>query len=211
MMTRFCFVRHGETFWNAERRVQGQTEIDLNPHGEEQARALRPALQGQSFAAVYSSTLRRAWLTGQLATEGTGLPAVLPAPSFRERHYGVYQGLTAAEALARHPDVHHHYSTRSLDYDYETGESLRSFARRVLEGAGELAARHAGASVLIFTHGGVLDVLYRAATGRSLDAARDFTIPNAALNWLAHRDGAWTVLSWGDTAHLRLALDEVAG
>ena len=210
MITRFCFVRHGETDWNAAKRVQGQIEIDLNRRGEAQARALRPGLARHAFQAVYSSTLGRAWRTALLSTEGLGLPAVLPAPTFRERDYGVYQGLTAAEALARHPEVHHHYSARSLDYDYETGESLRAFSVRVLDGARQLAASHAGGNVLVFTHGGVLDVLYRVATGRGLEVARDFTIPNAALNWIEHRDGVWTLVSWGDTAHLQRALDEVA-
>lgn len=91
--TRFCLVRYGETDWNAEKRLQGQADIGLNATG----RAMRAGLRAMRFAAAYSSDLARAWHTAEIATAGTE-PAVLPAPTFRERHYGAHQGLTAAEA-----------------------------------------------------------------------------------------------------------------
>lgn len=210
MTTRFCLIRHGETDWNAEKRLQGQIDIQLNAMGEAQARAVRPGLAKYDFSAAYSSDLARAWRTAQMATDGLRMPAVLPAPTFRERHYGVYQGLTAAEALARHPEVHRHHATRNLEYDYETGESLCDFAVRVMDGFTELAARHRGETIVVFTHGGVLDIIYRVATGRGLEEPRDFPIPNAALNWLECQGGDWSLISWADTAHLSRTLDEVA-
>ena len=73
------------------------------------------------------------------------------------------------------------------------------------------AERHRGQSVLAFTHGGVLDVVYRAAKGRALDAPCDFLLPNAALNWLENSDGGWRLISWADCAHLQQALDELPG
>jgi 2,3-bisphosphoglycerate-dependent phosphoglycerate mutase len=211
MITRFCLIRHGETDWNAEKRIQGQIDIGLNAIGEAQARAVRPGLGGRAFSAVYSSDLQRAWRTAELATSGLGLPAVAPAPSFRERHYGVYQGLTAAEALACHPEVHRHHTARSLDYDYETGESLVDFALRVMDTLSRWASEHAGGTVLAFTHGGVLDIAYRAGSGRDLESPRDFTIPNAAINWLEHDAvaDAWRMVAWADRRHLERALDEV--
>ena len=207
--TRLCLVRHGETDWNAAKRLQGQLDIDLNAVGEIQAQAVRPEVSGQSFAAVYSSDLTRAWRTALLATEGSGIPAVLPAPTLRERHYGVFQGLTADEARLSLPQAHRHHAARSLDYDYGTGESLRAFAARVMDGLAVIAIRHPGATVLGFTHGGVLDIVYRAATGRSLETPRDFPVPNAALNWVEYRAGTWALLSWADRSHLDRALDEV--
>lgn len=210
-VTRFCLVRHGETDWNAERRIQGHADIDLNAAGEAQARALRPGLAGRQFSAVYASDLVRALRTATLATQDLGLPVVQPLACLRERHFGIYQGLTGEEALARHPEVHHHHGARSLDWDYETGESLREFAARVTSGLATLAGRHAGGTLLVFTHGGVLDIVYRAATGRDISAPRDFLVPNAALNWLEYRHDRWHLLSWGDLRHLEQALDEVVG
>lgn len=207
--TRLCLVRHGETDWNAARRLQGQLDIDLNAVGELQARAVRPELAGQAFAAVYSSDLTRAWRTALLATEGLVLPAVSPAPTLRERHYGVFQGLTAADAKLRQPDAYRHHQMRTPDYGYETGETLIAFAARIMHSLTALAERHRGGTVLVFTHGGVLDIVYRAATGRTLEAPRDFPVPNAALNWLEYRASAWFLRSWADRRHLERALDEV--
>jgi probable phosphoglycerate mutase len=208
--TRFCLVRHGETDWNGEKRIQGQIDIDLNRAGRAQARAVAEGLRGQPYAAVYSSDLLRAWNTAQIAVAGRQI-AVSPAPTLRERHFGVLQGVTSLEASERHPDVHRHHQARTPDYDYETGESLIVFAARVMAGLEVLAARHVGQNVLAFTHGGVLDVVYRAATGRALDVPRDFALPNAALNWVEHDNAGWRLISWADCRHLQRALDEVVG
>ena len=208
--TRFCLIRHGETDWNGEKRIQGQIDIDLNAVGEAQGRALRPGLAEHAFAAIYSSDLLRAWRTAQIATAGLGT-AVSPAPTLRERHFGVLQGTTSREASLQHPEVHRHHQARTPDHDYETGESLIVFAARVTAGLQGMAERHPGQNVLAFTHGGVLDVVYRAATGRALDAPRDFSLPNAAFNWLEYGEAGWQLISWADCRHLQRALDEVTG
>ena len=208
-ITRFCLVRHGETDWNSEKRIQGQIDIDLNATGEAQACAVRLGLEKHAFDAAYSSDLRRAWRTAQIATAGLGL-AVSPAPTFRERNFGVLQGIAAHEAGLRRPQAHQHHLARTPDYDYETGESLIAFSARITAGLEILAARHAGQTVLVFTHGGVLDVAYREATGRSLEAPRDFPLPNAAFNWLEHDAGGWRLIAWADSTHLQpTALDEM--
>lgn len=215
LTTRFCFVRHGETDWNAGKRLQGQIDIDLNAVGEQQARAVRPGLDEYHFAAAYSSDLVRAWRTALLATEGLPL-TVLPARALRERHYGIYQGLTGDEAAARYPEVHRLHRERCLDYDYASGESLTTFSARVMDGLAELGRRHAGRLVLIFTHGGVLDVVYRQATGRPLTTPRDFPVTNGAINWLEYgpevalnHESRWRLISWGDRRHLEQSLDEL--
>lgn len=204
--TRFCLVRHGETAWNAERRIQGQIDIHLNEAGEAQAKALGLGLAGHEFAAVYSSDLCRAWDTARIASAALGL-AVSAAPALRERNFGVLQGLTREEALRRHPDVYREHQARSLHSDYRGGESLAGFARRVMDGLADMALRHAGQTVLGFTHGGVLDIVHRAAAGRALEAPRNFLLPNAALNWLEHCDGDWRLISWADCGHLEASLD----
>ncbi|MCE9569468.1 MAG: histidine phosphatase family protein [Rhodocyclales bacterium] len=207
-ITRFCLIRHGETDWNGEKRIQGHIDIDLNAAGEAQARELRRGLSEHSFAAAYSSDLLRAWHTALIATADLAI-AVSPAPTLRERHFGVLQGITSQEASVQRPDVFHHHRARTPDYDYENGESLITFRGRVMAGLGALAERHPGQSVLAFTHGGVLDIVFRAATGRALDAPRDFQLPNAAFNWLEHSGDGWRLVSWAECGHLNRALDEV--
>lgn len=208
--TRFCLVRHGQTDWNGEKRIQGQIDVDLNAAGEAQARAARRGLAAHSFAAVYSSDLRRAWRTAQIATAGLDV-AVTPAPTLRERHFGVLQGVTPHEASIQRPQAHRHHMARTPDYDFETGESLIQFAARIKTELEALAARHAGQTVLAFTHGGVLDVTYRAVTGQALEKPRDFPLPNAAFNWLERDSNGWRLISWGECSHLQQALDETPG
>ena len=186
--------------------MQGQIDIGLNAAGRAQARALAAGLAAHAFAAAYSSDLMRAWNTARIATAGLAL-AVSPAPTLRERHFGVLQGLTMDEAALRHPDVHRQHQARSLDSDYRGGETLAGFARRVMAGLTEIAACHSGHTVLAFTHGGVLDIVYRVATVRALEAPRDFLLPNAAVNWLEYSDDHWRLISWGDCAHLEVTLD----
>jgi probable phosphoglycerate mutase len=206
--TRFCLVRHGETDWNREKRIQGQIDIDLNAAGEAQARALRAGLAAHRFAAAYSSDLLRAWRTAEIATAGLGI-AVSPAPTLRERHFGVLQGLTRLEASLEQPTAFGHHLARTPDYACESGESPSDFSVRVMAGLELMAARHAGATVLAFTHGGVLDMAYRAAMTRTLQAPRDFPLPNAALNWLERGEAGWRLISWADCAHLQRSLDEI--
>lgn len=205
---KLCIVRHGETAWNAEGRVQGQLDIPLNAIGEAQARALAQVLGHERFDAVYSSDLRRVRQTAE-PTAALLRREVILSEKLRERHYGIFQGLLYSEAKVRFAEDFVRFRTKDLDYDFQTGESLRGFAERCLSFFSDLAARENGRSVLVFTHGGVLEVLYRHATGRGLTSPRDFEIPNAAVNRFEHRQGAWLVHCWADVAHLAAALDDL--
>jgi probable phosphoglycerate mutase len=203
-----CLVRHGETAWNAEGRVQGQTDVPLSATGRAQARAVGAALAGERFAALYASDLERVRQTAAPAAAALGLEVRLDA-RLRERHYGRFETLTYEEARARLPEDFARFKAKELDYDFGSGESLARFNARALECLAEIAARHAGAAVLVFTHGGVLEMAYRHALGRGLQSARDFEIPNAALNRLEIGPGGWRVLAWAEVAHLERALDDL--
>ena len=88
------------------------------------------------------------------------------------------------------------------------GETLRAFSARVEAIVIDLAGRHSGETLLIVTHGGALDIAHRLATGQGLEVKREFSLLNAAINWIERRDGRWALLSWGETAHLKRARDE---
>lgn len=209
MITRICLVRHGETAWNAERRLQGHIDIPLNDIGLAQARATAASLTNQSFEAAYASDLLRARQTADaIAARCTLQPAI--DARLRERHYGVFQALTYDEARARFPEDYQHFESRDPEFVFPGGgESLRQFAARIHEALHDIATRHQGGTVLVVTHGGVLDVAHRLATGKPLETPRDFTIPNAALNWI-ERDGVdWRLIAWAEQRHLKSALDEL--
>lgn len=207
--TRICLIRHGETEWNAERRIQGQIDIGLNANGLRQAEAAGRWLKGAGIMALYSSDLKRARMTAEAIGRALDLIPVL-LPDLRERCYGVFQGLTYAEAQQRYPEGYAAFEGRNADYDFENGESLRQLFDRVTGRLRALAAAHPGQAIAVVVHGGVLDVINRFARGNPLEMPRDFLIPNAGLNWLAAVDGRWHIETWGETAHLEPgALDEL--
>lgn len=209
VLTRICLVRHGETEWNAERRIQGQIDIGLNAAGLRQAEAAGRWLKAAGVSALYASDLKRAWATGQAIGQAVGVQPV-PVPELRERRYGIFEGLTYAEAEARYPDGYAAFEGRNADYAFEHGESLKVVYERVTGKLKELAQRHLGESIVVVVHGGVLDVINRFVRGNPLEMPRDFLIPNAGINWISAVDGRWTVETWGETAHLADgALDEL--
>ena len=216
--TRLCLVRHGETHWNAERRIQGQIDSDLNDTGAKQADAAAATLAEVPFAAVYCSDLRRARTTAETiaARQAAGqslatVRRVIPEPALRERHYGIFQGLTYEEAKTRYPHAYTHFSVRDPDYDFENGESLLHFASRVTDCLTGIAQQWAGSQVLIVAHGGVLDIAHRLATGKPLTTARDFIISNAAVSWIAKTAKTWRLLSWNVPPQEQAGLDELPG
>jgi len=207
MTTRICFVRHGETDWNVQRRIQGHLDIPLNHTGRAQAMAVAFTAAHHRFSAIYSSDLGRAMQTARAIGEREGIE-VRPFPDLRERNYGIFQGITAAEAADRFPQAHLHYKSRDPDYRFETGESMRDLVRRVSTAVQWIGRHHAGESVCAVTHGGVLDILYRKATGRALGTPRDFVIPNCALSWFHVDDRGWHLERWADRHHLEQVIVE---
>jgi probable phosphoglycerate mutase len=208
MSTRLCLVRHGETAWNAEHRVQGQLDAPLNGVGLAQAQAVARALAGEAFAAVYSSDLQRARVTAEATARPRG-QAVREDPALRERHYGIFQSLTYAEVKQRYPEDYDRFERREPEYDFRTGESLRDFSARSIAVIRKIAEENRGASVLVFTHGGVLDKLYRFVTGMPLSAPRDFAIPNCGINRIEADGAGWRIVAWASDAHLEGALDDL--
>src|SRR5262245_39558764 len=206
--TRLCIVRHGETAWNAEGRVQGQLDIPLSVTGLAQAAAVAVALKGEKFDAIYSSDLVRVRQTAQ-PTADEMKKQVLLDQRLRERHYGVFQSITYVEAKERFPEDYARFKAKDLDFGFETGESLRAFNDRSLVVIDEIARKNSGRNVLVFTHGGVLECVYRHATGRGLTTPRDFEIPNAAINRIELNGRTWTVDAWADVHHLAATLDDL--
>jgi 2,3-bisphosphoglycerate-dependent phosphoglycerate mutase len=207
--THLIVIRHGETAWNRERRLQGQLDVPLNAHGEAQAAALGMALQAEPLDAIYSSDLSRALQTARALAAGRPLD-VRTESGLRERHYGEFQGLTQVEVSERYPEGFAAWQARVPDHAPKGGERLVDFHARVVDITLSLARRHLGGRIALVAHGGVLDCLYRAAHGMSLDAPRKHELRNAGINRL-HSDGhRLTVAQWGDVAHLDArGLDEV--
>jgi probable phosphoglycerate mutase len=194
-------VRHGETHWNTESRIQGHSDSALTPRGRAQARAIAARLAAGRFDALVSSDLGRARDTAAAIAARTGLPALEDA-RLRERNFGVGEGLTYGELDRRFPEVFARVRETDPDYRIPGGESRREFHDRVVGAFTSLAGRHDGARIVVVTHGGVLAIAYRHVHGLGIAAPHAIPIVNASLNILRFEAGAWHEVLWGDTAHL---------
>ncbi|MES2832889.1 MAG: histidine phosphatase family protein [Pseudomonadota bacterium] len=211
-MIEILLIRHGETAWNAEKRMQGHLDIGLNAAGVRQAAALGLALQHEPLDAVFSSDLKRAFDTAQALATSRGLPVGTDV-GLRERCFGIFEGQLYADLEACDSVAYTAWKSRDLDARYPAGErvaeTLREFSVRSLATLDRLAAHGGHRRIAIVTHGGVLECIYRAATNTSLQQARDFDIPNAGVNRVQWDAGKMQILDWANVNHLDIAaLDE---
>ena len=200
-VTRIIAVRHGETAWNVDTRIQGHLDIPLNDRGLWQAQQLARALADEPVAAIYTSDLQRAQATAQAVANATGAPLV-PEPDLRERSFGALQGRTFAEIETELPEQALRWRKRDPHFAPEGGESLTALRERIAATVHRLAARHPGELVVLVAHGGVLDVLYRLATGQEIQAPRTWQLSNAAINRLLWTPQGLSLVGWADTQHL---------
>jgi 2,3-bisphosphoglycerate-dependent phosphoglycerate mutase len=202
--TRILAIRHGETSWNVDTRIQGQLDISLNEAGHTQAARMAQALADEPVTAVYASDLSRAWETARYLGEAVGAP-VHPEPALRERAFGAFEGRTFAEIEAALPDQARRWRRRDPHFTPHGGESLLTLRDRVVVAVERLAARHAGELIALVGHGGVMDVLYRAATRLDIEAPRTWVLANTAINRLLWSPGGLSLVGWGDVRHLDAA------
>jgi len=209
--TRIIAIRHGETAWNVDTRIQGHLDIPLSANGRWQAERLADALKDASISAIYASDLTRAWETAQYVGQAQGLQ-VTKEIGLRERDFGDFAGKTFAEIEVLLPDQSMRWRKRDPHFYPAGGESLVALRARVLEAAERLAAQHPGEQIALIGHGGVMDVLYRAATRLDIQAPRTWALGNAAINRLLWTPEGFTLVGWADTLHLEAdVLDEAAG
>jgi len=201
--TRILAIRHGETAWNVETRIQGQLDIPLNATGQWQAQRVAQALaQLDTIAAIYSSDLLRALETARAIAASTGAP-LQTHTGLRERGFGLFEGKTFVEIENDWPDESRRWRQREPHWAPPSGgESLLQLRERISSTLHELAAQHAGEQIVLVAHGGVLDQLYRAATGQDLQAPRTWELNNAAVNRLLWTPQALSLVGWADTLHL---------
>ena len=213
--TRVLAIRHGETSWNVDTRIQGKLDIGLNDNGRKQAERLGAALaksQAQEplnvISAIYSSDLWRAYDTALSISQATGVPVVTDE-GLRERGFGVFEGKTFEEIAQLWPDQSLRWRQRDPHFCPEGGESLTQFTERILKASQALAAAHPGQQIALVAHGGVMDVLYRAATGQGIQAPRTWSLGNAVINRLLWTPAGFTLVGWNDAQHLEdAAMDE---
>ena len=208
--TRIVAIRHGETAWNVNTRIQGHLDIGLNAMGRWQAERVGQALADETIDAIYSSDLLRAWDTALSISQASGT-ALQTHKGLRERGFGLFEGKTFDEIALKWPEAALRWQKRDPVYAPEGGgESLIDFRSRITTVVNDLAAQHSGAQIVLVAHGGVMDVLYRAATRQEIQSPRTWALGNAAINRLLWTPQGLSLVGWADTHHLDdgVALDE---
>jgi probable phosphoglycerate mutase len=200
-MTEILLIRHGETLWNQQGRMQGQNDSPLTALGLQQARLLARRLKNVRFAALYASDLGRAHQTARCIADETGHEIVADR-GLRERCFGIFEGLTNAEIEKRYPEHYAPFAAREPHFAMPQGESAAQFRTRCVGALERIAQRHAGEVVAVVSHGLVLDSMYRTATGMALEVARGFPLLNCSVNIFRYDGGRWAAVSMCDVTHL---------
>ncbi|GLC72511.1 hypothetical protein PLESTF_001258900 [Pleodorina starrii] len=194
--TTLLLVRHGQTDWNAEMRLQGHQDPPLNDVGVQQAQELSEVLREEAFDAVYSSDLRRALQTAEAIVAGrAGSMQIRTSAGLRERKLGVLEGLTLPEAAARQPDAFRLLRLHDETTAVPGGESPNQMRERVVAELEGIASEHPGQTVLVVAHGGVLHAVYRQAVGHPYNGP----IANASLHQVRLQGRVWAVVDWNVT------------
>ena len=202
---RITAVRHGETAWNAVTRIQGHIDIDLNARGQQQAQQVGSALADVGITHVYTSDLARARNTAAAIAHHAGVApdSVVLVPGLRERGFGVFEGKTHAEIEAEWPEDAQRWRQRLPDWAPQGGETPLQLRERVAHAVNHIAARHPGDHIALVAHGGVLDMLYRLATGQDVNAIRTWDLGNCTINRLLWTPQGLSLVGWADNGHLQ--------
>lgn len=189
MTARMLLIRHGESTWNAVRRWQGQADPPLTERGEQQAAdAVAGAAGHGPYLTVVTSTLQRARRTGELLASGLGVPLADPVEALAERAAGEWEGLTRDQINERYVG---YLDEGRRPPGYEADE-------RVVDRAGaalvELAGRHDGESLVVVSHGGVINALERD------EGEAWVRLDNLEGRWFEIGDGKLTPV--GERVHL---------
>lgn len=204
-MLLYC-IRHGESVYNAEGRIQGQADIPLSPLGRRQSRAVAELLVSRPIEAIFSSPLARAGETAAAIGEALGLPVEYDA-RLQEIHAGIFQGLAWNEIERSHPDEAARWLAQEPDFVIPGGESRRSLMDR---GRAALEAIRATdrRQVVVVSHGGLLSAAFKALL--EIPAQRTpFALYNASVSRVAW-DQQFRLQTLNETAHLRAVTSETA-
>ena len=180
-------IRHGETEWNSQQRMQGHSNSDLSSVGQAQIQALGQWMKNVPFDHIYSSDSLRAKQTAEAITQFSGHDLKIDL-RLREKNLGVFEGLTSEEARERHPEVFRLFKTAGSKYVIDEGESTQQLQDRALEIVEEIRIKHPEERVLLVTHGGFIRVVMKHSLGLSLETPTRFLIRNTGVFRLVWED-----------------------
>ena len=201
MATEITVIRHGETVWNTEKRIQGQLNSELTENGILQAELVAGALKKRSFDVLITSDLGRTAHTARIINNELQLPFQLNS-NLRERNFGILQGKKYLE-IERHLGADYHFfKQREPDYEVPEGESIGQLYRRVTSEIENLSNKYKDQNVLIVAHGLVLEMIMYKTFSVPLNNSRVFSINNSSISSFYIDNDNWFLKEWGVIEHL---------
>ncbi len=201
-MTKLLLVRHGESEFNHAGRFAGFSDVDLTDTGRWQVERLRERIADEKIDAVYSSDLKRAVRTAEIAMEGRGM-SITTCPEVREINYGEVDGLPFSEIKTRYPDLAKQLSTSELELAFPGGETFSDFVQRVSTFKERLAKHAQTETVLLVAHGGPLRALLCSMLGIGQSSWWQLSIDNASLSIVETHSRGTVLRLLNETYHLR--------
>jgi alpha-ribazole phosphatase len=203
--TTIIFVRHGETLWNNEGRYQGQQDSPLSPTGLLQADKVGEFLRKRHVDAVYSSDLKRAWLTAQSIAKHHGLDTIRD-PRLREMSFGVWEGKTRDQVRQEYPELWDARGRDNLSTRVPGGEVPEEVVMRFREFLEEQVSKGMDQTIVVVSHGAALRFTLASLLHIPLDKSHCLHQSNAGVSELRYsgegRDCLWEALCLNTTAHL---------
>lgn len=194
-------VRHGETDWNTEHRMQGRSDIPLNERGRKQASFAAKFLKDTPIDTIYTSPLSRARETAEIIRGERPIP-VIPEEGLLEIDLGAWDGCTPEDLDEKFPGAYDIWRAHPEKARPEGGETFPAVQERAAAATERIAAENRGKTVLFVSHMGCLSTVLIRASGKSLDTLWQVPIPNCGLAVLEEEDGIWTVTEWGKADYI---------
>ncbi len=199
--TELIVVRHGETAWNADRRMQGHVDVPLSEVGRQQARAVAAHLAAEPIDRIYSSDLQRALATAETIRGRRGI-ALITDVRLREIHMGTFQGMTQGEAREKHAEAWERFFIHDAEFALPGGQSRAQKQLEIADFMEEVVRDHPGRRLVVVTHGGILIAMLRHVLHLSPSHHFRVSIDNAGIQRFLYARETWYLVSWGEVAHL---------
>jgi len=207
---RLVLVRHGESTWNREHRIQGQLDPPLSDHGRAQAEMLARRLASRKPEAIYASDLRRAMETARPISAALGV-GVEPRAELREIFLGEWEGLRTQELADRFPEAWAGW-TAEPDWDLVPGgEGAAAFEKRAGAALDAVMERHPHGEAIVVTHGGVVQLALHRIVGKPSRGLFPFRISNASVTVIEKHEGRLIIAGVNDVSHLDGGADRLVG
>lgn len=203
-MTRIFLIRHGETEWNRQGKLQGQSNVNLSPEGVHQAQMLAEYAYFKHADAIYSSDLHRAAATAEILAKKFGL-RVRKMPELRETNFGEWEGKSISELAEKYPKDFGKFFTAPEKFQPPQGESFLSSQARIINAMDRITANHDNENIIVVSHGAVIRLLLCAALDMPIHKMWALAQFNMAVNVLLIADGNITVELMNGTGHLHSA------